>query len=92
MRWMLFFDGRSAKRALPIVGEYIRPNVKPRKSNSPSGTLQMRVFSSFTVSFRLVPRRPNGIKRGYCRVTHLGPKPAPKLFWIAADRRGHGED
>ena len=35
---------------------------------------------------QFVPRRPNGIKRGYCRVTHLGPKPAPKLFWIAADR------
>ena len=28
------------------------PNVYPRKSNSPSGTLQFRVFSSFTVSFK----------------------------------------
>ena len=28
------------------------PNVYPRKSNSPSGTLQIRVFSSFTVSFK----------------------------------------
>jgi type I restriction enzyme, R subunit len=35
---------------LPVVGEYIRPNVYPRKSNSPSGTLQIRVFSSFTAS------------------------------------------
>ena len=25
----------------------------PKKSNSPSGTLQIRVFSSFTVSFNL---------------------------------------
>ena len=34
----------------------------PRKSNSPSGTLQMRVFSSLTVSFSL----PTGLrKRGY---------------------------
>ena len=47
MRLMLFFDGRWPKRALPVVGEYIRPNVYPRKSNSPSGTLQIRVFSSF---------------------------------------------
>jgi hypothetical protein len=52
-RKMLFFDGRRAKRAWPVVGEYIRPNVKPKKSNSPSGTLQMRVLSSFTVSFSL---------------------------------------
>ena len=27
--------------------------MKPKKSNSPSGTLQIRVFSSFTVSFSL---------------------------------------
>ena len=53
MRLMLFFDGRSAERALPVVGEYIRPNVNPKKSNSPSETLQMRVFSSFTVIFSL---------------------------------------
>jgi hypothetical protein len=33
MRWMLFFDGRRAKRAWPVVREYIRPNVKPEKSN-----------------------------------------------------------
>ena len=38
MRLMLFFDGRNAKRACPVVREYIRPNVKPKKSNSPSGT------------------------------------------------------
>src|ERR1022692_4204117 len=37
--------------ALPVFAEYIRPNVYPRKSNSPSGTLQIRVFSSFTASF-----------------------------------------
>src|SRR5215472_14976484 len=51
MRWMLFFDGRRAKRACPVVREYIRPNVKPKKSNSPSGTLQICVLPSFTVSF-----------------------------------------
>jgi hypothetical protein len=27
MRRMLFFDGRMPKRALPVFGEYIRPNV-----------------------------------------------------------------
>jgi hypothetical protein len=48
---MLFFDGRRAKRACPVVRENIRPNVKPKKSNSPSGTRQIRVLSSFTVSF-----------------------------------------
>src|ERR1700730_14938512 len=53
MRLMLFFDGRRAKRAWPVVREYIRPNVKPKKSNSPSGTLQTCVLSSFTVSFSL---------------------------------------
>src|SRR4051794_27032743 len=51
MRLMLFFDGRNPKYALPVLAEYIRPNVYPRKSNSPSGTLQIRVFSSLTVSF-----------------------------------------
>src|SRR6266849_456561 len=50
---MLFFDGRCPRYALPFLAEYIRPNVYPRKSNSPSGTLQIRVFSSFTVSFSL---------------------------------------
>jgi len=34
---MLFFDGRSARRAWPVLGEYIRPNVNPRKSNTPGG-------------------------------------------------------
>ncbi len=53
MRLMLFFDGRRAKRAWPVVREYMRPNVKPKKSNSPSGTRQIRVLSSFTVSFSL---------------------------------------
>src|SRR4029077_8792993 len=53
MRLMLFFDGRNAKRAWPVVREYIRPNVKPKKSNSPSGTVQICVLPSFTVSFSL---------------------------------------
>src|SRR6476620_7481353 len=53
MRRILFFDGRMPKRALPVFGEYILPNVYPRKSNSPSGTLQIRVFSSLTVSLSL---------------------------------------
>ncbi len=51
---MLFFDGRYPRRAWPVLAEYIRPNVYPRKSNSPSGTLQIRVFSSLTVSFSLL--------------------------------------
>ena len=44
--------GRSAMRALPVldVGDYIRPNVDPKKSSSPSGTLPVRVFSSFTAA------------------------------------------
>src|SRR5450432_2995452 len=54
MRLMLFFDGRWPRRAFPVLAEYIRPNVYPRKSNSPSGTLQIRVFSSLTVSFSLL--------------------------------------
>src|SRR6266581_547732 len=37
----------------PVLAEYIRPNVYPRKSNCPSGSLQIRVFSSLTVSFSL---------------------------------------
>src|SRR6266480_1773075 len=41
---MLFFDGRYRRRAWPVLAEYIRPNVYPRKSNSPSGTLQIRVL------------------------------------------------
>jgi hypothetical protein len=52
-RLMLFFDGRCPKYAWPALAEYIRPNVYPRKSNCPSGTPQIRVFSSFTVSFSL---------------------------------------
>src|SRR5262249_45715776 len=51
IRLMLFFEGRHPRYALPILAEYIRPNVYPRKSNSRSGTLQIRVFSSLTVSF-----------------------------------------
>ena len=50
---MLFFDGRRAKRAWPVVGEYIRPNVKPKKSNSPSGTLQICVLSSVHCQLQL---------------------------------------
>jgi hypothetical protein len=37
MRRILFFDGHRAKRACPVVAEYRRPNVYPRKSNSPPG-------------------------------------------------------
>jgi hypothetical protein len=43
MRRILFFDSRMPIRACPMVAEYIRPNVKPRKSNSPSGTAQICV-------------------------------------------------
>src|SRR5206468_9139406 len=48
-----FLRSRCPRRAWPVLGEYIRPNVYPRKSNSPSGTLQIRVLPSFTVSFNL---------------------------------------
>src|SRR5262245_44985516 len=51
---MLFFDGRYPRCAWPVLAEYIRPNEKPKKSNSSSGTLQIRVFSSLTVSFSLL--------------------------------------
>src|SRR5580692_11114872 len=50
---MLFRDGRYPRYAFPVLAEYIRPNVYPRKSNFPSGTLQIRVFSSLTVSLSL---------------------------------------
>jgi len=50
-RLMLFFDARNANRLGPVVRENICPNVKPKKSNSPSGTVQICVLSSFTVSF-----------------------------------------
>src|SRR5580692_3290331 len=53
MRLMLFRDGRYPRYAFPVLAEYIRPNVYPRKSNFPSGTLQIRVFSSLTVSLSL---------------------------------------
>src|SRR5580704_8923995 len=36
MRLMLSFDGRWPKRALPVVGEYIRPNVYPSGSRTRS--------------------------------------------------------
>src|SRR5467141_2919680 len=68
MRLMLFFDGRYPKRAWPVLAEYIRPNVYPRKSNSPSGTLQIRVFSSFTASFSLPM-----ISRRWCRAVSALP-------------------
>jgi hypothetical protein len=34
MRLILFLDGRYPRRAWPVLAEYIRPNVYPRKSNS----------------------------------------------------------
>src|SRR5882672_3907089 len=71
MRLMLFFDGRNAKRAWPVVRENICPNVKPRKSNSPSGTLQIRVLSSFTVSFSFPT-----ISRRWCSAASALPPPA----------------
>jgi hypothetical protein len=47
-------SGSSLKRPqAQKLGASLDPNVYPRKSNSPSGTLQIRVFSSFTVSFSL---------------------------------------
>src|SRR5712675_2250039 len=64
---MLFFDGRCPRYAWPVLAEYIRPNVYPRKSNCPSGTLQIRVFSSFTVSFSLPM-----ISRSRCLSRHPG--------------------
>src|SRR5258708_3043606 len=52
----------------PVPAEYSRPNVYPRKSNSPSGTLQIRVFSSLTVSFSLPM-----ISRSRCRASSALP-------------------
>jgi hypothetical protein len=49
LRDVLFCDGRCPRRAWPVLGEYIRRNVYPRKSNFPSGIWQIRVLSWFTV-------------------------------------------
>jgi multiple sugar transport system permease protein len=57
-----------AVATLAVLAENIRPNVYPRKSNSPSGTLQMRVFSSLTVSFSLPM-----ISRRLCRAASALP-------------------
>ena len=51
-----------------VLAEYIRPNEYPRNSNSPSGTLQIRVFSSLTVSFGLPM-----ISRSRCSATAASP-------------------
>src|SRR5271163_1955538 len=77
---MLFFDGRWPIRAWPVLAENIRPNVYPRKSNSPSGTLQMRVFSSFTVSFSFPM-----ISRSRCRAASA----LPLLHRITRSCIGH---
>ena len=52
MRWMLFFDSQSQAGLARRAREHLS-NVKPKKSNSPSGTVQIRVLSSFNVSFSL---------------------------------------
>jgi hypothetical protein len=39
---MLFRDGRYPRYAFPVLAEYIRPNVCPRKSNFPSGRARHR--------------------------------------------------
>src|SRR5271166_4998140 len=70
MRLMLFRDGRYPRYAFPVLAEYIRPNVYPRKSNFPSGTLQIRVFSSLTVSF--VGRARGYLRAGFPRGVALG--------------------
>src|SRR5258708_29394711 len=67
MRLMLFFDGRYPRYAFPVLAEYIRPNVCPRKSNFASSTLQIRVFSSLTVSFSLPMISRN--RRSLCGLT-----------------------
>src|SRR5258706_14096896 len=61
MRLMLFIDGRHPRYAFPVLAEYISPNVCPRKSNCPSGTLQIRVFSSLTVSSHDLAQAPQGL-------------------------------
>jgi hypothetical protein len=73
MRLMLFFDGRNAKRAWPAVRENICPKVNPKKSNSPSGTLQIRILSSFTVSFSLpmIARGSDQARRYIAPTRHL---------------------
>src|SRR5215471_5881590 len=68
MRLMLFFDGRYPRPAWPVLAEYIRPNVYPRKSNSPSGILQIRVLSSLIVSPSLTM-----ISRNRCKASSALP-------------------
>src|SRR5437016_1691897 len=54
MRITGFFEGTVPMYARPVFGEWHQPNVYPRKSNFSSGSLQTRVFVSFTVSFNPV--------------------------------------
>ncbi len=68
MGLMLFFEGRYPRRAWPVLADYIRPNAYPRKSNSPSGTLQIRAFPSLIVSFSLLV-----ISRSRCKASSALP-------------------
>ena len=50
---------QAPKRAWPVLAEYIRPNVYPRKSNSPSGTYPKRTTAScFFPTFTARPQPP----------------------------------
>src|ERR1700680_4838626 len=100
MRLMLFRDGRYPRYAFPVLAEYIRPNVCPRKSNSPSGTLQIRVFSSLTVSFSLpmISRSRCKASQARYRVVRLNRQPQHgrnsgcRELWIAEHSKIDEED
>ncbi|MGH8565824.1 MAG: hypothetical protein ACREXW_17715 [Gammaproteobacteria bacterium] len=49
-RCTLVFEGQVPIYARPVLVEWHRPNVYPRKSKCPCGMPQVRVFSSFTTS------------------------------------------
>jgi hypothetical protein len=64
--------------------EYIRPNVKPKKSNSPSGTRQIPVLSSFTVAV-LIALKAAGYRGWLVVEAEQDPAKAPPLVYA---RRG----
>src|ERR1700747_3551961 len=84
MRMMLFFDGRYPRRAWPVLAEYIRPNEYPRKSNSPSGTLQIRVLSSLTVSFSFPYQKSENV---WSRPILDGVQPRDNPGYVKNERR-----
>src|SRR5207249_8390745 len=49
MRLMLFRDGRYPRYAFPVLAEYIRPNVGPRKDRKSTRLNSSHVSSSYAV-------------------------------------------